>query len=462
MTELTILSGIGAVGYGIPEASVEAAQDEHDIDAITADGGSIDGGPNYLGQSKPNSSWENIKRDLRLLLTTRDEEDVPLMIGSCGTSGSDEALDKTVELAKEIANEENLEFELAKIYANVDRDRFKEGIDNDDIVNIDYEKELTGDDVDRSETIVGMTGLEPYVEAIEAGADVILGGRSVDVAPMAAFPIAMGYDKGLALHMGKILECGAFAATPSSGSDSIVGVIGEDYFEVIPPNPDRKCTENSVAAHTLYEKIDPFTIKLPGYEVDLSNADYEQVDERRVRVTGTEYEETEYAVLLEGVEKAGYRYIAPGGVRGPEIEAKLHDIFEATREDIERMVDVSKEQYTLTFRTYGDGMGVHLNKPDQPIANEAHELGFIIDVVGETEEVAQDVCSFVKTEMLHRDFEGRFATAGNLAFPYSPSLVDVGVAYKFSVHHLLTNVEPGELSETEIETVGPAKVEGVK
>lgn len=462
MTELTVFSGIGAVGYGIPEDSVTAAQENYDIDVITADGGSIDGGPNYLGQSKPNSSWENIKRDLRLLLTARDQEDVPLLIGSCGTSGSREALDKTVVLAKEIAAEEGLEFELAAIYSDMDDERLKRGIANNDVVNIDYEKELTDDDVDRSETTVGMMGLEPYLEAIEDGVDVVLGGRSVDVAPMAAYPIAKGFDEGLSLHMGKILECGAFACSPSSGSDSIVGIIGEDYFEVVPPNPDRKCTENSVAAHTLYEKIDPFTIKLPGYEVDLSNAEYEQVTDRKVRVTGTEYEETAYSVLLEGVELAGYRYIAPGGVRGPEIVSELYSIFEKTREETKELIDVPEDEYTVTFRTYGDGMGVHLNKPDAPIPNAANEIGFIIDVVAHTREAAQDVCSFIKTEMLHTDFEGRFATAGNLAFPYSPSLIEVGEAYQFSIHHLLTNVTPGEITDTVVETVGPAKVGEVK
>ena len=75
----------------------------------------------------------------------------------------------------------------------------------------------------------GRKALIPYVTAgfpfaditpalmhgmVEAGADVIIAGRACDDSTIAAYPIWKGGDLGLAIHMGKILECGAFSAEP--------------------------------------------------------------------------------------------------------------------------------------------------------------------------------------------------------------------------------------------------------
>ena len=74
------------------------------------------------------------------------------------------------------------------------------------------------------------------------GADVILGGRSYDPSLFAALAIKNGFDKALALHMGKILECAAIAALPGSRSDSMFGYLQQDGFILEPLSPLRKCT----------------------------------------------------------------------------------------------------------------------------------------------------------------------------------------------------------------------------
>jgi len=40
------------------------------------------------------------------------------------------------------------------------------------------------------------------------------------------------------------------------------------------------------------------------------------------------------------------------------------------------------------------------------------------------------------------NFEGRVTTAGNLAYPYSPSILDTGPVYRLNVHHLLEAEDP--------------------
>ena len=47
--------------------------------------------------------------------------------------------------------------------------------------------------------------------------------------------------------------------------------------------------------------------------------------------------------------------------------------------------------------------------------------------------------------MLHYGYEGRIATAGNLAFPYSPSDFKVGAVYNFSLYHLIEVSDPVNL-----------------
>jgi len=39
--------------------------------------------------------------------------------------------------------------------------------------------------------------------------------------------------------------------------------------------------------------------------------------------------------------------------------------------------------------------------------------------------------------LLHYGYPGRISTAGNLAFPFSPSDFKVGEVYEFSIYHLM-------------------------
>src|SRR3546814_14867218 len=60
----SIVSTSGILGYGFPEASLEAAM-ARQPDMIGVDGGSVDPGPHYLGSGKPFCSTLSIRRALR-------------------------------------------------------------------------------------------------------------------------------------------------------------------------------------------------------------------------------------------------------------------------------------------------------------------------------------------------------------------------------------------------------------
>ena len=130
-------------------------------------------------------------------------------------------------------------------------------------------------------------GVEPLIKALELNAEIIVAGRCYDPAVFAAVPIMQRLPAGLALHMGKILECAAIAAVPGSGSDCMLGTIDRKGFVLEALNPERSCTVTSVAAHTLYEKADPRHLPGPGGTLDLTNCRFIALDSGRVRVTGT-------------------------------------------------------------------------------------------------------------------------------------------------------------------------------
>ncbi|MBP6059768.1 MAG: 3-methylaspartate ammonia-lyase, partial [Candidatus Saccharicenans sp.] len=72
----------------------------------------------------------------------------------------------------------------------------------------------------------------------------------------------------------------------------------------------------------------------------------------------------------------------------------------------------------------------------------SHELGIVIEVVAPTQAEADAVLALTRSVLLHYGYEGRIATAGNLAFPFSPSDVAMGKVYEFSIYHLMEVSDP--------------------
>ena len=82
-----------------------------------------------------------------------------------------------------------------------------------------------------------------------------------------------------------------------------------------------------------------------------------------------------------------------------------------------------------------------------------HELGIVIEVVADTQEQADTICASARSTMLHYGYEGRRATAGNLAFPFSPSDFHAGRVYVFSMYHIIEVEDPTSLFPIDIVTL---------
>lgn len=452
---IVVLSTTAILGYGYPMASFEEGM-KHNPDVLAVDAGSTDPGPYYLGAGVSFTDRNAVKRDLTPMLKAGCTRKIPVIVGTAGGSGADSHLNWCLEIVREIAKEENLSFKMAVIGAEIDKSGLLEKWEAGKIVPLPPGGELEKESLEAATRVVGQMGVEPFIAALEGGADVIIAGRSYDPAVFAAYPVWKGFDPGLALHMGKILECAAIAALPGSGSDCMLGILNKDSFELEPMNPARKCTTTSVAAHTLYEKTNPFILPGPGGVLDLKNTTFEAVNDRVVRVKGSRFVPAEdYTIKLEGARRVGYRTVSIAGARDPIFIAKVEEIIAGVRERVEDNFREFAGQYTLIFRLYGKNavMGVL-----EPVKNaEPHELGIVIEAVAPTQELANTICSFTRSTMLHFGFPGRLATAGNLAFPYSPSDFKAGEVYQFAVHHLIKVDDPRELFPLTWEEVGGAR-----
>lgn len=438
LNELRILSPTAILGYGFPLASFQAGL-ARNPDVIAVDAGSTDPGPYYLGSGQSFTQRSAVKRDLRYLIEAALDRRIPLIIGTAGGSGAKPHVEWNLAIVEEVLKELERTAQLAVIYSDIDPDLVVEKLKEGEVQPLGPVDELTEDEVRASVHLVAQMGLEPIIEALEQGAEIILAGRAYDPTVFAALPVLRGYDPALALHLGKILECAAIAANPGSGSDCLLGTLTADSFVLEAPNPKRECTRLSIAAHTLYEKSNPYILPGPGGSLDLTNTVFEQLQGGRVRVSGTAFVPTEeYSIKLEGARLIGYRTISIAGVRDPIMISQIDDVVAGVKE---RVADNFQElrDYHLHVHCYGkNGVMGALEPNPEP----AHELGLVIEAVGPNQEVADTICSFARSTLLHYGYPGRKSTAGNLAFLYSPSDVSAGAVYKFNVHHLMQVADP--------------------
>ena len=413
MRNIKVLSPTAILGYGFPIESFEAGL-ALKPDVIAVDAGSTDPGPYYLGAGIPFTDRGAVKRDLEIITKGALKHNIPLIVGTAGGSGGKSHLDWCIQIEREVLADLG-SVRVAVIKAHIDKEEVRKALSAGETQALSFVPELTEKDVDESTEIVAQMGMGSIISALEQGAQVVLAGRCYDPAVFAALPVMKGYPTGLALHMGKILECAAIAADPGSGSDCMMGILDDEGFEVFPLNPIRRCTEMSVAAHTLYEKSDPYKLHGPDGIIDLAGCSFKQVTDNRVRVEGTEFiPSVKPMVKIEGARLAGRRTISIAGVRDPVMIEQIDGILEYVRKTVdERYADSSKD-YLLDFRVYGKNGVMGENEP--VVSTLSHELGLIIDVVAKTRELADSICSFSRSTLLHYGYEGRISTCRQSGF----------------------------------------------
>ena len=450
-----ILSPCGILGYGFPDESFENGLAK-EPDAIVVDAGSTDAGPHKLGAGVAIVSRMAYKRDLQRLVLAGATRKIPVIIGSAGGSGAKKHVDWTLDILREITEEHSLQYKLCVISADIPKETVRQKLRRGEIHKLSASvPELTEESIDRTGDIVAQMGYEPVLEALKEGADVIICGRAYDPAPFAAVGVFMGFDPALSLHMGKILECGALCAEPGTTKDCIIGELFQGYFEVYPTNPARRVSQISVAAHTFYEKDHPYRLYGPGFLLCLENCRYEKLENGHVRVSGSRMERIPSTVKLEGAALAAYRTFVIGGVRDKILISRLEEVEQGVKESVRgQYCDIPEERYQIRFINYG--LNGVMGELETAPRSSVHEVGVLFEVTADTQELADILCSSLRSTFMHYGYEGRKSTAGNLAFPFAPSDISFGPVYEFSVYHLMQVDSPTELFPARYKEIGGA------
>lgn len=451
---MTALSATGALGHEpIHPASFHEGI-KHPLDFIGADAGSGDSGPYFLGSNEPMNprEWEHF--DLELLLVAARERKIPLIIGSAGGAGTTRGVTDYVELVREISAKHRLEpFRLATIRSEVPLEYLRERVRREQIKPLGAAGPLTTEDLDKTSRVVAMMGVEPYFKAFDLGADVVIAGRSCDDAIYAALPLRAGFSKGLSFHLGKTLECSSLVGTPSMAKETILGTITDEYVQLEPMHPNQRCTPASVAGHSLYERVHPYTQAYPGGVLDTSGTIYEQVSERTTRFWNSRFiDDPEYRLKLEGSGLVGYRALTIGAVRDPiaisSLDWVLENVRERTREQYGQLEP--DKDYRILFHQYGkNGVMGDL----EPLKDaRSHEICIVTEVVAQTQAIANLVARFTLYRLLFPTFAGQKATAGGIAM-LRDEVLEGQPAYRWTIDHLLPVSDPLELFPIAIEEV---------
>lgn len=454
---VSYLSPVGMLGGGFTPEYFETAVRERPLDFVAVDSGSTDGGANNLGEDKFFFSRAAVKRDLRLLLIETRRKNIPLLVGSCGGSGGNWNLQWMWEIVQEIAREENLSFRTALIPAEPDRQTLIEKFRQGRIRPLDPAPELSEDILRDTHRIVAMMGAEPFQEAVLAGADVVLAGRSSDAALMAAIPLMKGIDPGLAWHAAKIVECGGAAVTQMVKPEGMICTLEEDHFILEPVSPEQQVTPISIASHALYETANPVEMPEPGGTMLLDQVTYEAESDRTVRVSGSGFRvDDAYTVRLEGAALQGYRAAVLGGITDPVILRDFDGWFDKAKAGADYTLrralgDELADQCSTTFRVYG--RNAVLGDRETRTHHNDHEVGVFMVTVAPTQELANSAVATISHTILHFAVPQWQGLVSNLAFPEAPHEFELGPGYSFVLNHVVELDDPLEIYTIEYKEV---------
>lgn len=430
----------GALGTGISDESF-AAGIRMIPDAIVCDAGSTDSGPYYLGTGKCKYARDALKEDFQRMIKAGHELHVPVMIGSAGTCGTDKGVDDMFEIAKEICIEEGIQAKVALIYCSQSAASLKQKYSLGKIKPLDGAPEINETVFDECENIVGLAGAKPFIKALEDGADIVICGRATDTAILAAVPLMKGVKEGACWHAAKTAECGSICTTNPSGGGVFIS-FEKDSFIIEPTSSDSQCTPYSVSAHMIYENANPYQLREPAGLLDTSRAVYEALDERRVRVSGSDFTSMSPTIKLEGSSLAGYQTVTIVGMRDRKLMQAPEKWLTTLNGYVQgkmKKYDLDPSSYTIDFKMYGYNALAPASDGFVP-----EEIGLVMIVTAKTQALATRIAKIYNPYLLHFPvmLEEQLPTFGLL---FSPAEIEKGAAYEFRLHHAVDVEDEREL-----------------
>ncbi len=448
-----VLIPSGALGLGYDKVALERALAAKP-DIIAIDGGSTDSGPSYLGRGVSKYARSSTKIEWAGLMEARAQAGIPLVIGTAGTCGSDSAVDWLLDITKEIANERSENLKIAVLRSSQNPDVIIEALNDHRIKPLEVAPDISPELIANCTNIVALAGAEQIAAAIKTGADIIIAGRTTDTAIIAALPLMHGCHSGAAWHGAKIGECGALCATnPQSGV--ILVDFDKDGFTVTPTADGAFASPHTVSAHMLYENSDPFILYEPGGHLDVTKAQYNQIDERSVRVTGSKWVPSDtYTVKLEGARISGYQNIMLTLIRDrnyvENVELWTADIHKKVSAKIIDRLNLDLNDFTIEMRLIGLNatMGDVEHSQIRP-----SEIGVLAIITAKNAELADEISKMLNPYLLHHPLTQE-EEQPTFAFPFSPADISRGAVYEFCLNHVIELDDPMDAFPLETHQVG--------
>ena len=441
--QLRILCPNGHLGFAPTKEESFWIGAETKPDYYCCDSGSDDIGPGSLGSDTSVSPYEWQKHDLELMLIASRKQKAPMMIGSSGDTGTNSRVDMYVEMIRDLTKKHHLApFKLVYFYSELDKAYLQKKMDQGiTIEGLDGRKNLTLEELERTERIVAMAGVHPFIKALEMGADVIIGGRSSDAAIFAAAAIYEGFPESHSYYLGKVLECASFCAEPYMAKESVIGTITQEDVRVTAMHPHQRCTIASVAGHAMYERSNPFYEYFAGGTLDMTNCKYEQYDEKTTRITGQIFVPTQgkIKVKLEGAGKVGEQYIGIVGIRDPYSIQNIDKVIDWARSQVEERF--SGKEYQLFYNIYGKNGVMGDLEPVKEI--KSHELCIIVEGIAPTKEMAEEVTLIGSRQIFYARLPEVKGTAGTAAFVID-GVLPAPPAYRWTMNHVIPVDDPME------------------
>jgi hypothetical protein len=401
-------------------------------DYLVADGGSADPGPVYLGENIELGHF--VREELELFLVESRRRGIPLIIGSAGDSGSNAGVDATVRMIREIAAEHRIpRFRLGWFHSEIPGDFLAGEIEaGHTIRGLGSFADLTAEEARAATRIVAVAGNAPFLELLDQGAEVIVGGRCGDANFTAAPCIHAGFPPALAVHMGKMIECASLVATPFMGKETVIGTITRDDIRITPYHPDQRVTVASAAAHSMYERETPYFEHTAEGTLDMRDCRYEQVEDRVCRITGARFEPWPVpTVKLEGVQRLGERYMGLAAVRDPHVIAHIDTAIAWSRSAIERRFPGGG--YELHYHVFGrDG----ILKEREPLRDRTpHEVAVMVETLHPDDATAAKITDLAVRMFFLARIPGVKGTSGASATSKLPMKYLPG--YVWSINHTM-------------------------
>ncbi len=189
-------------------------------------------------------------------------------------------------------------------------------------------------------------------------------------------------------------------ATPGSPSDCLVAEIYDDGSAIfVAPNPLRRCTPQSIAAHSLYEQSHAQLQYYPEGVLSTEQAQFFSSDSRSAGIRNSRFVHVgrpwPWSIKLEGSAPLGARKVSLIQIDPADLAKIPPDILVYGRNGVQAA----------------------------PVDASQSELGIIVETSAGTRAAAVRLARLLTDYLAHCGYPGRRTAAGNIAYPLAPNFV---------------------------------------